>query len=226
MNPDKLRQQITVVTDDLPALDAEAASGDDFARHLVALLRVAADNAAGCVMLAEASLSPPLATVTRSILEGLFVTYWALLSDENARTVVVSFRNEGARLLRNLLQKRRGIVISKTTGENFTDELRASPLFVDAKRPLVVFKLAEEAGLEKLYDIFYTFLSMFAHGTATEILAGVGAGAKVQHEKMIPVLVEAARSFLKYIHVIVVNKVRFGRRTARDELESILKIPL
>jgi hypothetical protein len=49
-------------------------------------------------------------TVARSILEGLFVTYWALLGDENARTVVVSFQKEGARLLRNLLQRGRGVV--------------------------------------------------------------------------------------------------------------------
>jgi acetyltransferase len=45
MNTDKLRQQITVVTNDLPALEGEGASGDDFARHLVARLRVATDNA-------------------------------------------------------------------------------------------------------------------------------------------------------------------------------------
>jgi hypothetical protein len=37
MNTDKLRQQITVVTNDLPALDVEGASGDDFARHLAGL---------------------------------------------------------------------------------------------------------------------------------------------------------------------------------------------
>jgi hypothetical protein len=226
MNPDKLQQQITVVRNDLPALDAEVASGHDFARHLVARLRVAADNAAGCAILAEAGLAAPLATVTRSILDGLFVTYWALLSDENARTVVVSFRNDGARLLRNLLKKQRGMVVSKTTGENLTDEFLESPLFDDAKRPLVVFKLAEEAGLQKLYEIFYTILSMYAHGTATEILAGVAAGAEMRQQQMIPMLVEAARSLLKSIHLIVVNKVRFGRPTARDELESILKIPL
>jgi hypothetical protein len=225
MTTDKLRQQITVVTNDLPALDAEGASADDFARHLVARLRVAADNAAGCAILAEAGLAAPLATVARSILESLFVIYWALLSDENARTVVVSFQNEGARLLRNLLQRRRGIVRSKTTGENFSDEFLASPLFADAKRPLVVYKLAEEADLGKLYEIFYTFLSMFAHGTATEILAGVVANIEIR-QQLIPALVEAARSLLKSIHVIVVNKVRFDRGTARDELEAILKIPL
>ena len=66
---------------------------------------------------------------------------------------------------------------------------------------------------------------MFAHGTATEILAGVVAGTEIR-QQLIPALVEAARSLLKCIHVIVVNKVRFDRRTARDELEAILKIPL
>ena len=108
---------------------------------------------------------------------------------------------------------------------NFTDEFLASPLFTDAKHPLVVFTLAKEADLGKVYEIFYTFLSMFAHGTATEILAGGVAGTEIR-QQLIPALVEAARSLLKCIHVIVVNKVRFDRRTARDELEAILKIPL
>ena len=66
---------------------------------------------------------------------------------------------------------------------------------------------------------------MFAHGTATEILAGGVADTEIR-QQLIPALVEAARSLLKSIHVIVVNKVRFARRTERDELEAILKIPL
>ena len=55
-------------------------------------------------------------------------------------------------------------------------------------------KIAEEAGLLKIYEIFYTFLSMFSHGTATEILAGVAAGPEIRQEEMITVHVEAARS--------------------------------
>ena len=161
MNPDKLRQQITVVTNDLVALNDEAATGDDFARHSVARLQLAADNAAGCAVLAEADLSAPLGIVTRSILEGLFVTYWATLSDENAQTVLMSFRNEGARHLRNLLQRRRGIVRSKTTGEDFTKEFVESELFADAKRRLVVFEVAKQAGVEALYQVLYPFLCPF-----------------------------------------------------------------
>ena len=53
------------------------------------------------------------------------------------------------------------------------------------ERPLVVFKLAKEADLGKVYEIFYTFLSMFAHGTATEILAGVVAGTEIR-QQLIP----------------------------------------
>jgi hypothetical protein len=177
-------------------------------------------------MLAEAGLSAPLAMVTRSLLEGLFVTYWALVSDENARTVLLSFRNEQARILRNLLRKQRGIVRKKTTGENVTDEFLAGPMFGDAKRPLGVFDVAKEAGLEKLYDVFYPFLSMFAHGTAVEILAGAAAGPEIGREEMMRGLIEAARSLLQCTQLIITNKIWLGRGTTRNELEAILRVPL
>jgi hypothetical protein len=65
---------------------------------------------------------------------------------------------------------------------------------------------------------------MFTHGTATEILATAGI-AGVRQQDIIPPLVEAARSMLKSIHVIVLNKIRFNRQTTPDELQDILKLP-
>jgi hypothetical protein len=226
MNIDKLRQQIEVVTSDLSGLNATAVASDDLTRYLVAQLQIAADNAVGCAMLAEADLAAPLAIVARSLLEGLFVTYWALVSDENARTVLLSFRNEQARILRNLLRKQRGMVRSKTTGENVTDELLAGPLFGDAKRRLVVFDVAKEDGLEKLYDVFYPFLSMLAHGTAVEILAAAAAGPELRQQEMMRGLIEAARSLLRCTRLIINNKIRLGRGTTRNELEAILRVAL
>src|SRR5882724_8764112 len=72
----KLRTQLKTVSDDLVHLEAEMTSPDLAARHFIARLRIAADNATGCALLAEAGLTSPLATVTRSMLESLMTTYW------------------------------------------------------------------------------------------------------------------------------------------------------
>ena len=154
MTLDHLRQQITIVMDDLPVLEAEAAACDDLARHLVVRLKIAAENATGCAILADADCYTSLATVLRSILEGLFVTYWASLNEENGQKILGSLKNEGARLLRNMLQSRRGVIRRKSTGDDVTGEFLKSDFIAEATRPNRINKMAEEAGLGELYFIF------------------------------------------------------------------------
>ena len=141
----------------------------------MARLRIVIDNATGCAVLAENDLGPPLVTVTRSIFESLLVTYWATLSDTNAQTVLSTSRNEGFRLLRNLLRNNRGVIQHKITGENFTDKILNSPELAELKPPPRFNKIAEDAGLKKLYDRVYGILSMFAHGNATDLITVLAA---------------------------------------------------
>ena len=77
--------------------------------------------------------------------------------------------------------------------------------------------MAEQSGLAKLYDLFYGHMSLLAHGNATEFLLGSQA-------EPVSANVEAARSMLEAIHLIVLNRVRECRYTTVAEIEAILHV--
>jgi Family of unknown function (DUF5677) len=213
----KLQKQLKTVADDLLLLEAQVTSSDLDTRHLIDRLRIAVDNAKGCALLAPEGLTAPLATVTRSMLESLMTTHWASLNNSNARVIQAAARNEFIRLMRNLLTKSRGVIQNKETGQNETKRILDSSLMNIAERPPTIVKMAEESGLAKLYDVFYGNISVLAHGTATELLAG-------PQEELVSACIETSRSLLEAIHLIVLNRVREHRCTTVAEIEAILRV--
>lgn len=219
MSTERLRQEIEIVETELRALAGLAAAREELGKHLLARLQVAIDNAKGCAILAENSLAPPLVTAARSVFESLLTTYWATLSEENAKVVLGATHREGVRLLRNMLRNKRGIIQHKVTGEDFTQEILNSPELAEARTPKKFSEIAEEAGLKKLYDVFYSILSMFSHGNATELLETVPT-------TLINAQIEALRVSLKAIEKIIVNYIREQRNTPLAEIGAILNISL
>jgi hypothetical protein len=76
--------------------------------------------------------------------------------------------------------------------------------------------MARESGLEKPYDLAWGIISLLAHGNDTTSL--------VQENDLLLACVEAARSFLEAIHLIVLNRVREHRLTVATEIEAILGV--
>ena len=215
----KLQKHLKTVVDDLPRLEAQVIPTDLAARHLINRLRIAVDNANGCALLAAEGLSAPLATVMRSLLESLVTTHRASLNDSNARVIESAAQNEFIRLMRRLLTKGRAVIHNKTTGLDETKRFLDSPLMDLAQRPPQVLKMAEESGLMKLYETFYGNLSVLAHGTATELLAG-------PQQELVSVCVEGSRSLLEAIHLIVSKRVREHRCTTAAEIDAVLHITI
>jgi hypothetical protein len=91
------REELTSATKDISRLRSEIASDDQVAEFFVRRLMIACENATGCVCLGKLGLVVPLATVGRSLFESVISTFWASLTDDNARHAIES---EGAELMR------------------------------------------------------------------------------------------------------------------------------
>jgi hypothetical protein len=217
---DEVSKQAARIIADLPRLGAEASPTDFFANHLTNRLGVACENATGCCLLAERDLLAPLLTVTRSLFESFISTFWASLSEDNARIVAEAGHREMKRLMRNVLLRGRAVVQSRTTGKNVTREVLESDVVSEAKRPPRFDAMARDADIRNIYDALYGILSVFAHGTATELLA------RMAREEPTFAGLEASRAVLESLHLIAVNRIRERRATRREELESILNIRL
>jgi hypothetical protein len=149
-------------------------------------------------------------------------TFWASLSDENAKQAIDSEATELMRIMRNNLRGGRAQIVHKETGKIETDTVLERPNLKDAKRPKKLSDMAKEAGLGSAYDQIYGFLSMLAHGTATEIIAQ----SQLEGKPPIYEHISLVRGCLKALHLIVVNRIREKKLTPLADLESILKVKL
>ena len=217
---ERLSRQILTVEQDLPRLAQDLGPNDGFGGHLLIRLRIARDNAKGALILAQNGLGPPLITVTRSLFESLFSTYWATLNLQNAHTMMHFTQNETFRIIRDLLKKRVGLIQHRQTGEDLTNQLLQEKVFANMKRPPRFDVMAKESDIVKIYDAFYGMFSMFAHGNATDLLP-----AKLPDDFAASVA-EAARSLFECLHAIVKAHIRHQQRPAPEELSLILGIRL
>jgi Family of unknown function (DUF5677) len=220
---EKDRNEITEITSDITFLRSEIDSTDKFSCHLINRLVIATENTLGCVILARASLAIPLVTVYRSIFESFISTYWASQDPSNASAILQEEEGEMLRILRNTLQSGRGKIVDKITGKIKTDTILNDQKMSNAKRRMQFSKMAEEANIKNIYDMFYPMLSMYAHGTATE---SISLNRFNEHAPSVFEFQNGAICCLKSIHLISINYIREKRKTNKDELESILKINL
>jgi hypothetical protein len=84
----RITAELRAVQADLKPLSGTVTPADKIGKHLIDRLRIATDNVAGCLVLAEHGLVSPVMVLGRTILESLFVTYWATLKKENADVVL------------------------------------------------------------------------------------------------------------------------------------------
>jgi hypothetical protein len=134
--------------------------------------------------------------------------------------MIESSGREMARLVRNILSSRRGAVWDRTSGLEVTDRVLASAEIKEARRPPRFDVMAEQAAIKNIYDAVYGFLSMFAHGTATDLIANM------EREEPTFGALEASLALLKALHLIVTKHVRKRCSVSHEEIERILNVML
>jgi hypothetical protein len=215
-----LKKGLTSIASDIYPLRSEIDDSDETARFFLYWLMSASESASGCVLLGKAHLGVPLGVVARSLFEAVISTYWASLSDENAKYAKESEMADMLRIMKLNLEKGRAQIVHKETGKIETDALLKHPLMKEARSSKRLADMATEAGMRNVYDQLYGLLSMRAHGSAVQMIAAL------QLEGKPPVYedVSLVRGCLKCIHVIAVNRIREKKQTPRSDLESILGV--
>ena len=184
-------------------------------------LMMACENATGADLLGSASLATPLTAVARALFESVIVTYWASLNDENATEAMTAAERELLRIMRNTITKGRANILHKTTREIENEAVLNHPMMKEGRRPKRFDEMAEEAGIKNIYDTFYGFLSLFAHGTASKIhMDAILSKGPPIYENM-----SLVRGCVKAISLISKNRIE-GRQTDKSDLEKILKVKL
>ena len=205
---------------DLPVLRQQASPTDEVGQHLLDRVQVASDFAIGSALLGNARLAGPTASVTRSLVESFFGTYWASLTDANGRRIMDAGRRELMRVMRLNLVARHARVEHRETGKNHTGEVLKSRKMSEAERLPRFDHMAKEAGIGKVYYVIYGMLALLSH-------AGMaGAQAARKPDEAIHGHLHAATAIIRCLHLIVSNRVRSGKVTTKDEIASILKIQL
>jgi hypothetical protein len=217
-----LRSDIAKVAQDAHMLRDEAAPDDELTRLILHKLLISLQNAYGCATLAEARLAVPIATLARSMFEFLIAAYWSTLSAANARVAVDAERNESVRLMRNNLRAGRGAVVDKSSGKDETAKILNNNRVTAAKRPPSLSEMADKSQMKNVYDMLYGFLSMFAHGTAAELIVKTNDDG----QEILLATVPLARTCLNGLHLVAINRIRQRRVTQRSELEEILNVRL
>ena len=217
-----LQHELTNAARDISRLRSEIDPSDQRAIFFLSRLMIACENTVGCILLGKSNLAAPLATVGRSLFESVISTYWASLNGDNADHMMESETQELLRIMKNNLLWGRAKIIHTETGVVETHRVLNHPAMKQVKGPRRFDHMAREAGIKNIYDQLYGFLSMMAHGTATNVMA------KSQLEGNPPVyeIMSLVRGCLKSIHLIVSNRLPDGKQTAIADLERILKVKL
>jgi hypothetical protein len=209
------------VENDLPLLRAQADPMDPVTTHLLDRLLIATDYAKGCASLGEAGLGPPIVPVARTLTENFISGCWAALSRENGGVAIEAGRREMTRVMLLNLRAGHATIRHRSTGEDRTREFMNDPaVAADAQRLPRFDRMAEAAGLKKLYDTIYGMQSLLSHASATDLLA------RRQQDQLIHAQLSTASAILQCTHLILTNRIREKRITTKTEFEAILKVSL
>jgi hypothetical protein len=216
----RLSTLVQEILGELPELESKVDEADKVTKHLFKRLLVATDYASGCVNLGDAGLGSPLVVIVRCLFESFIGTYWGSQSDKNGHALLASAERELMRVMKLNLSKGHARIVEKDTGQNRTGSFLRDPRLAEAERLTRFDRMAEEAGIRKIYDQLYGLLSLLSHSSAADILA------KRDQMEMIQTHLPAATAFLQCIRLIVSARVRDKRIAKLEEIESILKISL
>ena len=129
-----VRERVQNLLADLPILRQQASPTDEVGQHLLDRVLAASDFAAGSALLGKARLAGPTASVTRSLVESFFGTYWASLTDANGRRIMDAGRRELMRVMRLNLVAGHARVEHRETGKNHTGEVPRNHRMSEAER--------------------------------------------------------------------------------------------
>ncbi len=208
------------IRQDAVSLDAKVGQAQGFEQYLVVRLYLAIENICGCGILARHRLVSPLLSIERALLDGFISIYWATSGPERGQRLLDASTEEMVRLARNAIKAGDARIEHRETGQNFSGSFTRDARVSGAKKYPRVDEMARESGLGRLYNMTYGFLSMFAHGGGPLIVA------EAERDELLMTHLPAAMSFLRAMHLVVVNHIKNGRPTDIAELEAVLKIRL
>jgi Family of unknown function (DUF5677) len=216
-----LQEDLTRATLDIVPL--ERAIGNE--RFFLYRLMWVNEAACGCVLLANAPNGPlgvPLAIVTRGLIEALISTYWASVNEDNLKYMMEFEDDEKLRIIKLNLERGHAEVVHGETGKIEADMFLNALNQLEKKVRKQVEQMANEAGLARIYNQLYRFLSMEAHGSSVKMTA------KSQLERMPSVYerLSLVRGVVKCVHLIAVNRIQEKRETPKSDLENILGVKL
>lgn len=183
----------------------------------VYFLQRSVDIAAGCVIVAKARLPDSLAILERSLLENLFSIYWVLLSEENAQAFNATAINELKAIAKvNIEEGHMGVKKIKT-GEDQRKAILNSPVMKKFPKPPKVEDMAKKAGLGRIYNTHYRFMSVYAHGHKFSL-------SPMKIEDDLFASVTAAVGELECINLIVRDWIVYQKLTATPDIYHILNV--
>ena len=107
-------------------------------------------------------LEHPLCLLARVLCEDFFLIYWVSVSSQTASEYDKTAATEWAKLLRVNVKGKRARIVKTKTRVNVTQ--RYMPMLEALKAERKIWKIADELGLLKVYDMVYRFYSLYVHG--------------------------------------------------------------
>ncbi len=156
----KLRSEAMAAGASMPAMNDGSPEIDLVMRQS---LRTGSELMASCVALASGPHELAVNVLIRSLIELGFKAHWSTLSSENAKHLLASSK-EQIKAIFMANAKTRIARIVDNEGNDLTEEFIASGGATRVQKNISVETMARQAGLLDIYNIFYRFQSMHAHG--------------------------------------------------------------
>lgn len=135
---------------------------DEFVRQS---LKAGSELMRSCASLAHGPHELAVNALVRSIIESSLKMHWATLSSENAKHLFALSAEQMKAIF--AVNVKTGIAkIVDREGNDFTSEFLSSGGAARGQKPTSIEVMARQAGLIDLYNVFYRFQSMHAHGNS------------------------------------------------------------
>lgn len=159
----KLRSEAMAAGASMPAMNDAGPEIDLVIRQS---LKTGSELMASCAALASGPHELAINVLIRSLIELGLKAHWATLSIENAKHLLASSKEQAKALF--MANVRTGIATMRDKeGNDLTVEFVASGHVKRAQKPLSIEEMSKQCGLHDIYNVFYRFQSMHAHGNDT-----------------------------------------------------------
>jgi hypothetical protein len=197
----------------LPAyLDAQTEQAQALLHFLGRTLQISQ----ACVLLCGSDLDVPLTILMRVACEDMFLCFWVARSEADAAEYRRAVDAESVRLVRIMLENKRGQIRHKSTKEDKTAEAlrRLKGMNTDGFK---IEQIVDKLGMKKVYDIVYRPSSFQVHGKSFGALMREGEEGVYATLSALVALVEA-------IGLIADNRTLRNQPTMAEEVLRLLRI--